>query len=289
MKIMCKLAIVFLLTFFTACGVKTNIPVGEIPTTEAPSRDKTARTKSLVEQAFDEEGVQLKQRGKNYKRVQAIINNLTFAVGLPKNTYPVFIADAGEQVNAMAIEDNTIVVYEELLDRVPDDNELATVLGHEMAHIIAKHGADNTAEDRNSMLKVGSLILGAAVTTGAILGGMDPYAADVAAEAAEQATSVIGMGTLVRSYDRKLEYEADHVGLMIMAKAGYNPQRAIDFWERSEEIFGTANGGIAFLSTHPIDKSRARELEDAMPIALQYYCDKTGKLCEEIAKEDEDF
>lgn len=79
-------------------------------------------------------------------------------------------------------------------------------------------------------------------------------------------------GAIVGSFNRTQEYEADHLGLIIMAKAGYNPEGAIAFWRDAEKIFGTSSTSIgSFFSTHPAFKDRVKSLEEAMPYAMQAY------------------
>ena len=270
-------SIIALAVFASACSVSTNIPVGTIPEASPPSKQKVANTKTAVYSHFSNEGYPLRTKGKAYRRVKRIIDKLTVAAGLKKSTYPLYIAESGDDVNAMAVNDNTIVVYSELVKRVKQDDQLSTVLAHEIAHILAKHGADDTTESRSAWVGLGSAVIGAAAGVGTVLVGGGSYLSDVAADTAQSATSAVAEGAFVRSYDRKLEYEADHVGLMIMAKAGYDPRAAVKFWERSEEIFGSS-GGMSFFSTHPSGDNRVSEIEEALPAALEYYSgSKSGK------------
>jgi len=244
--------------------------LGEIPPAVRPSANEFAATRSAVHQEFGNAGLKLSESGPDYKRVRAIVDRLGRAAGAVDFTYPVIIADAGKDVNAMAVKDNTMVVYKELLRRVPDDNQLATVLAHEVAHMLAKHGADNTANERAGWVSIGSSILGTAASVGAQAAGVNSTVADLAGSGTEAVGSLVATGTVVRAYDRKLEYEADQVGLMLMAKAGYNPAAAITFWEKAPETFGGDTGGV-FLSTHPSTGNRTQRLQEALPKAQEYY------------------
>jgi predicted Zn-dependent protease len=78
------------------------------------------------------------------------------------------------------------------------------------------------------------------------------------------------MGAYVLAYDRDMEYEADHIGMMVMSKAGYNPEAALSFWQKSDEIFGGSNS-MSFFSTHPSNSDRLDQLRSYLPIALEYY------------------
>jgi predicted Zn-dependent protease len=224
-----------------------------------------------MQQALGSEGYAIEaQRGPDYERAKRIVDRLARAAGADSFSYPVYIVDAGEDVNAATINNNTVVVYRELLRRVPNDNELATVLAHEIAHAVARHSDDKTSENREKAVGVGSYILGTVAAVAVAAAGGGSAAANLAGNVAEGATGAVGMGAIVRSYDRKLEYEADHVGLMIMAKAGYDPRLAISFWEKAPEIFGDKSGS-SFWSTHPGHDDRKENLEEAMPLAMQFY------------------
>lgn len=83
--------------------------------------------------------------------------------------------------------------------------------------------------------------------------------ADVAGDLTESTTGMIGYGAFVGAFNRDQEYEADHIGLMLMAKAGYDPKRAAPFWERAEEIFGSSYGGLeAFFFYPPLPRRSGR-------------------------------
>ena len=255
--------------FLGGCSARPAVPVGEVPPFSAPNSQEVSSTRAMVEQHMSEAGFKVYQTGPEFQRVNKIVSRISAASGAQGFSYPVYIADAGDDVNAMAVQDNTIVVYRTLLSRVPDDDELATVLSHEIAHILAKHGSDDSSESRATAVSVGSSILGTVAAVGAALAGAGG-AANIAGDATEAAASIAGEGALVRSYDRGLEYEADHIGLMLMGKAGYDPNAAIRFWGKAEQIFGDKNS-YAFLSTHPSSDDRMEHLRAALPKAMAYY------------------
>lgn len=254
----------------TGCSVRPNIPLGTIPPAVPPPAHEITATKSLVQSEFKSAGREVYESGPEYRRVKKIVDRLSRAAGADGFTYPVLIVDAGEEINAMAVQDNTMVVYTELLKRVPNDEELATVIAHEVAHMLARHGADNTSQQREAWVSVGSSILGAAASVGASAAGADYLTSNIASSGAEAAANLLGTGAIVRSYDRKLEYEADQVGLMLMAKAGYHPDAALRFWNRANEIFGGDTGGV-FLSTHPASGNRLERIREALPTAMNYF------------------
>jgi len=161
------------------------------------------------------------------------------------------------QVNAFCMPGGKIVVYEGLLPVTQDEASLAVVLGHEIAHAVAKHSAERLSNEYKN--QYGTQILGA-VLQGA---GMS-----------EGTQQLIALGTSLGSqlwtsgFSRKQESEADHMGLIFAAMAGYNPQVATAFWQRMAAQ-GSGSGGL--FSDHPSDESRIKNIQGWMPEALKYY------------------
>ena len=153
-----------------------------------------------------------------------------------------------------------IVVYTGILPVAQGEAGLATVLGHEMAHAVSRHGAQRLFGDEMAQ----------AVMTGAqaslALGDMD-------ANKRAAVMGALGAGTKFAGllpFSRKHESEADHIGLLYMARAGYDPQEAVSFWQRMTEMSG---GGKPpeFASTHPSDATRIAQLKALMPVAMEEY------------------
>lgn len=258
---------IFLSVSMTACttvsGPTKGFTSGTIPTATVPSQASIAETrKVIIQELGHKQGMALSTSGADYQRVNNLVRRLSRAAGLGGFSYPVIIANAGNKVNAMAVNGNTIVVYKELLRRVPDDKQLAAVVGHEISHILNRHHTDNTAQKRAVGVAIGAGILGS------IIGGR--YGAD-SGKMAEDIAGTLGQGYFVNSYSREMEYEADHTGMLLMAKAGYDPQGAISFWSNANRIFGVSNNGGEFLSTHPSGGHRLARLQAALPQARQYY------------------
>ncbi len=272
LKIARNLSVVLSLLVVCACSGRSKLKPGEIPSAQIPSRQAILQTKSIIEQELkDNEGFHILERGKSHARVEKIVKRLATAAGVSNFSYPVFIADAGDQANAMAVNSTSIVVYQALLDRVKSDDELATVISHEVGHLLAKHTDDDTSDSRQSWVDVGSSVLGLAAGVAAIYaGGTAEIISDDIADAAEGVSSYVGTGALVRAYDRDMESEADQIGLILMAKAGYNPEAAISFWQKADQIFGERSGD-SFLSTHPAPGNRAEALRKLLPEAQKYY------------------
>ncbi len=163
-----------------------------------------------------------------------------------------------EQVNAFAMPGGKVVVYTGILPVTQDETGLAVVMGHEIAHAVAKHG--NERMSQMLVQQMAGMSLAAALQT-------QPGATRQLAMAAFGVGSAVGF---LLPYSRIQESEADRLGLMFMAIAGYDPRAAVDFWKRmAEKKKGKAQP--EFLSTHPADETRIRKIQQQIPEALQYY------------------
>jgi predicted Zn-dependent protease len=159
--------------------------------------------------------------------------------------------------NAWCMPGGKVVVYTGLLPLTKTEEGLAVVMGHEIAHAIARHGNERMSQELAVQL-----------------GGM---ALSMALEKKPEETKLLfmqayGVGTQVGvmlPYSRAHETEADKLGLIFMAMAGYNPEAAIPFWSRMAQSGGQKPPEI--LSTHPSDETRIRNLKEFMPEALKYY------------------
>ncbi len=157
--------------------------------------------------------------------------------------------------NAFCLPGGKIFVYTGLLKYATTDAELAAVMGHEVGHAIARHGAERASQSQAAGLvgSVGSAILGPAFDAAYGLG--------------------VNYGILM-PYGRLQESEADYIGLLLMAKAGYDPSAALSFWER----MATAGGSKPpeWMSTHPSDESRIAEIKRQLPEAMAIYKARQG-------------
>ncbi len=162
-----------------------------------------------------------------------------------------------DQANAWCMPGGKVAFYTGILPVCQDDTGVAVVMGHEIAHAIAEHGGERMSH--SMALQMGGMALSEAVKT-------QPEET----KALYMTAFAIGAqyGAML-PYSRKHESEADHMGLIFMAMAGFDPREAPKFWQRM-----SAGGGGAppeFMSTHPSDETRIRELNERMPEALGYY------------------
>ena len=167
--------------------------------------------------------------------------------------------DYNRQINAFALPGGKVAVYTGLLPVARDDAGLAAVLGHEIAHVIARHGGERVSQE---------LLVQAGLTaTMAALSRGDP-------QTVRSVGSLLGAGAavgLILPWSREQESEADHLGLIWMAKAGYDPHAALDLWRRMGEASRGRGEPPEFVSTHPSHGTRIRQIEQWMPEAMQYY------------------
>jgi predicted Zn-dependent protease len=160
------------------------------------------------------------------------------------------------QVNAFCMPGGKIVVYTGILPYTQDENGLAVVLGHEVGHAIAKHANERISQQK--ALQAGESAIGS------LLNKSSSKVQSIGA-------TVYGLGAQVGitlPFSRKQELEADHLGLILMAIAGYNPDAAIPFWQRMSQ---QGNLNLEFLSTHPSDNTRINEIQGELPEAWEYY------------------
>ena len=162
------------------------------------------------------------------------------------------------EVNAWCMPGGKVVVYTGILPITENETGLAVVMGHEISHAVAQHGAERMSQ--GLMQQLGGVALSVAIQN-------EPQTTQNIFMTAYGLGSTIGV---MLPYSRTQESEADRLGLIFMAMAGYNPNAAIDFWTRMSQ---SKSGGEPpeFLSTHPSDQTRIANLKKYMPEAMQYY------------------
>jgi predicted Zn-dependent protease len=163
-----------------------------------------------------------------------------------------------KEANAWCMPGGLICVYEGILPLTQDEPSLAIVLGHEIAHAVARHSAEQMSTQIKQQY---GMQIGAAV-----LGGMG---VGTNTSSIIQAIAAQGFNFKNLSYSRSHESEADHMGLIFAAMAGYDPQVAVAFWQRMAAA--SNNQRSEFLSDHPSDATRIKQIQGWMPEALQYY------------------
>jgi predicted Zn-dependent protease len=190
-------------------------------------------------------------------RVQRIGQRIAAATGRSDYQWEFKVIDDDKQINAFCLPGGKVAVYTGILPIAQDDAGLAAVIAHEVAHAIARHGGERLSQE----------IFVAGLTVATVVATRDSKQRDLYA-------GLLGAGAAVGfllPYSRLHEAEADRMGLTYMAKAGYDPRAAVGLWQR----MAAASKGKAkppeFLSTHPADATRIKEIERWLPEALGHY------------------
>ncbi|MFH1005862.1 MAG: M48 family metallopeptidase [Bacteroidota bacterium] len=252
-----KIKIIFLILLFTSC---TKVPItgrrqmnllaeGELKKMSLAEYNKFLGTHSLVSDA-DTNAQLVKKVGKNIQAVVERFKQRTAGYNWEFN----LVND--KSINAWCMPGGKVVVYTGLLPVTQNEIGLAVVMGHEIAHAIARHG--NERMSQGLLIQLGGVALSVAVST-------QSAATQNLFNQSYGITS--GLGAL--AYSRKHECEADKLGLVFMAMAGYDPREAVAFWERMEKT--SKGGAIQILSTHPNDEKRIIEIKKFLPDAMKYY------------------
>lgn len=193
------------------------------------------------------------------ERIAAVANK-------PEYHWEFAVIQEDKIINAFALPGGKVAVFTGLLKVTKNEAGLATVMGHEVAHALQRHGAERMSRSvLESIAQIGAI-------AGAAAGRVDPGVA-------MGAMSAYGIGVSL-PFNRRQESEADYIGLRLMAEAGYDPREAVPFWERmsgcprqliGKLCFRSQTAIPEFLSTHPSDITRINQIEAWLPEALQYY------------------
>ena len=176
------------------------------------------------------------------------------------------VFDDPKTPNAFCLPGGKVGVYTGILSITKTETGMATVIGHEVAHAVARHGGERISEAL--LIQMGGQLLDEAMKSNT-----------------EQTRGIVhaayGVGStlgVALPHSRKQELEADHLGLLYMARAGYDPREAVEFWKRFS-VYSQQHGGksIEFLSTHPVDSTRIAQIEQLLPQAVAEYQAHAGR------------
>lgn len=207
----------------------------------------------------DREKVQMVRKvgGRIAKSAEAFLKEAGRADQIKNYKWEFNLIEDDKVVNAWAMPGGKVAVYTGILPYTKDETGLSVVMGHEVAHAIAGHG--NERMSQALLANMGGMALSVAL-------------AQKPRQTQELFMTAFGLGTtvgLLLPYSRLHESEADRIGLILMARAGYDPRQAVPFWERMNKEGGPRPP--EFLSTHPAPASRITNLKTYTPEALQYY------------------
>ena len=174
------------------------------------------------------------------------------------------------KANAFVTPNGKIVVFTGILPVAKSEAGLAAVIGHEVSHVVARHQAERVSQVLLAQMAVSAV-------DAALASSNSKYRPVVGA--------ALGLGAqygVLLPFSREHESEADHIGLLYMAKAGYDPAEAISFWERMDAAGGS--GPWEFLSTHPSHATRRQQIRAWLPEAMLYYADRSRPLPSNLAE-----
>lgn len=265
MKTFRKLLILALTVVLTACGTTNIVPLtgrkqsllvsdqqilslstqqySEYMATAKASNDpaKTAMVKRVGERISNAVVNYLRQTGQ-----AADVASYNWEINLVQDN----------SANAFCMPGGKIVVYDGILPLTQTEDALAIVMGHEVAHAVAKHSAEKLSKQMKAQYGAQALNI--------LLQGQSSMWQQIG-----QAAFGFGANSVLRGYSRANESEADYMGLIFAAMAGYNPEAAVTFWQRMAQ--SSTRSVPAFFSDHPSDEKRIANIQKWMPEALKYY------------------
>lgn len=231
-----------------------------VPSSSIDSMSSDFYRQFLAENRLSADGRQDSSAKRVGRRIQGAVEQYFSQAGMSDRLRGFqweFVVVQNPEVNAFCLSNGKVVVYTGILPITQDDTGLATVLGHEIAHAVARHAAERMSQ--SLLTELGGMALSEALVK-------EPGATrDIFRQ-------VIGVGSQVGvalPHSRTQESEADRLGLIFMAMAGYDPNGAIAFWER---MAGTKKGSSTpeFLATHPSDQTRINQIRQYIPEAMSY-------------------
>lgn len=189
--------------------------------------------------------------------VQRVGMRIAAATGRADYRWEFRVIDNDKQANAFCLPGGKVAVYTGILPITRDEAGLAAVIGHEVAHAIARHGGERVSQQ----------MVAEGLSAALVIGTQDEGRANLYA-------GLLGVGAtlgVLLPYSRLQESEADRLGLIYMAKAGYEPGAARDVWIRMRDASKGKSRPPEFLSTHPATDTRIRQIEEWLPEARRYY------------------
>jgi len=237
------------------------VPVGTIPEAKTP----TVADEQYGHKAFGEitKKHPLDYDHPRYNELQEVVKKITHSINADKDPWHIYLLNADNVKNAGATRGNHIFVWTGMLNYTQSENELAAIMAHEIAHVLARHtDPDEYEKIKKTIIGIGSMATGILVARTTGIGQIG--------QIATQLGSKVGEGFLLNPYSQTKENEADQIGLFLMAKAKFDPQAAVDFWERASKdpSFGS---GPSFFSTHPSSSERMQRLSKMLPQARAIY------------------
>lgn len=258
-----RLAVVSIAAMLVGCAVpQPRLPPGEVPRAVMPSMEDEQFGQEVLNQLLEK--YKLDRSDANIDRVRGVAERLYTAANGGAMPWHVYVLDDPDTFNAAATKGNYLFVWTGLLTYADSDAELSSVMAHEIGHVLAGHTAGTPQEE------VGGMLSGVAGTAAEMAARSDPRVAAFAGIA----RAIVEMGmqaALVNPTKQSQELEADQIGLYLMADAGYDPEAAVDFWQKISKDPKLSSNGLGFLSTHPSTTDRLTRLQNLLPGARLRY------------------
>ena len=201
------------------------------------------------------------QDAKQIQRLERVGKRVAAASGQTNYKWEFYLIEDAKTPNAFVLPGGKVFVYTGILPFMSSDDELAAVVAHEVGHALARHGAERMSSGQLASVGGGLLQLGLGVK-------------GVSAQNTELALQAFGAASqlgVILPYSRTQEYEADHIGLVLAAKAGYNPAAALSFWKKFVVLEKGAKKPPEYFSTHPDTAKRIAKIEAALPDVMPLY------------------
>ena len=258
-KLLCTIALSFGL--IGCAPTRPPVPPGEVPSADYV----TAKDEAYGHEVLSElsEKFELDRDDNNINRVRDLVDRLADGGHVNQDPWHVHVLKDDTFKNAAATRGNFVFVWTGMLNTVQNDDELATILAHEMSHVLAKHTAEDPAEETSSIL---AGVAGSVASAVLSQQGLGPLA-----DLGELLTRELVGAVLINPTAQDHELEADQIGLFLMADSGFDPQAAVDFWRRVQNDPDFSNDFLGFLSSHPSSTDRMHALERYLPQALERY------------------
>lgn len=256
------LALLILSLYSCSSGRMPVVP-GTIPTQDSSITQEDQKYGSQVLRELSKQ-YPISKDSNYIDRVDNIVIKLTDSISANTNPWQTYVLLGDDIVNAAATRGNYIFVWTGMLKTATDDAELASVLAHEIGHVLAEHTRPTPGEMANSA--IGNV---AGVATREIIISQGGGALG---QLGGQIIQGLFSALISNPQSQRLELEADHIGLFIMARANYDPRKALNFWKKlkNDPKFGS-NDTLEFLSTHPATTRRIEEINKLLPKAMAIY------------------
>lgn len=241
---------------------RTPVPVGMVPSGAYVSAEDEAYGHQVLATLNRE--YPMSRDDAAIDRVRRLVMRLAKAANADQHPWNVFVLEGDSVANAAATRGNYVFVWTGMLRAAPDDGELATVIAHELGHVLANHTKPTPAEEASHIM---------AQATGEIAGRIvasQPGYAPLAQITGILVTELI-KAIVVNPASQSLETEADQIGFFLMADAGFDPNDALRLWSKMASMDGSVGVGLQFLSSHPPSEERLERLRALLPEALERY------------------